>query len=634
MEFIFKDRRFWPLFWTQFLGAMNDNFFKNAVVMLITYKSIEMMGLSSASLVAMAGGVFIFPFFLFSATAGQIADRYEKADIIRYTKISELIIMAIAGLGFYLDSYALLMVVLFFMGAQSAFFGPLKYGIIPNLLKEDEIVTGNAYIGGGTFLAILIGTIFGGLATTVEWANQVIGIGVIFVAFIGILTSKKVINVNNATPDIKVDYTFIKPTIDIMRLTKNNKNVFYAVLGISWFWFLGAAILSVLPALVKDVFSGDQTVGTVFLATFTVGMGLGSFICNKLSNKRVEVGMVPLAAVGMTIFLLDLFYVGHTWTMKSEVLVGVSEFLKIDNAFRAFMDLFIISIFGGMFIIPQFAFIQTRAGEHEVSRIIAGNNIWNTIFMVVAAVLIMVMNGAGISIPKILGIFALINLGFSFFLYFKAYTEETLRFIGQVLSYLFYDLEIEGKHNIPKNGGAIIACNHVSYVDWLLVMAVAPRPVRFVIDHIYYNKPGMSFWYDQARLIPIATRKESEETLNRAFDRIAANLESGQCLGIFPEGYLTKNGKMRSFQPGISRIVKKTPAPVIPMAIDGLWGSFFSHSNRGPLKGLPTFKRRKVKITIGAPIAPENLDLKDLELKIHAHLSIQNTDFIMVEGEQ
>lgn len=634
MEFIFKDRRFWPLFWTQFLGAMNDNFFKNAVVMLITYKSIEMMGLSSASLVAMAGGVFIFPFFLFSATAGQIADRYEKSDIIRYTKISELIIMIIAGIGFYIDSYSLLMVVLFFMGAQSAFFGPLKYGIIPNLLKTDEIVTGNAYIGGGTFLAILIGTIFGGLATTISWANQVIGIGVIFVAIIGIITSKKVMKVNNATTDIKVDYTFIKPTFDIMKLTKNNRNVFYAVLGISWFWFLGAAILSVLPSLVKDTFYGDQAVGTFFLATFTVGMGLGSFLCNKYSNKRVEVGMVPLSAIGMSIFLLDLFYVGHSWSYFGPELMNINQFLTVNNSFRAFFDLFVVSTFGGMFIIPQFAFIQTRSSEHEVSRIIAGNNIWNTIFMVSAAVIIMVLNGMGVTIPKILGIFAIINIAFSFFLYFKAYTEETLRLIGQILSHLFYDLEIEGEHNIPSEGGAIIACNHVSYVDWLIIMAVAPRPVRFVIDHSYYNKPGMSFWYDQARLIPIATRKESEATLNAAFDRISSNLKEGRCLGIFPEGYLTKDGKMRSFQPGIVRIVKHNPVPVIPMAIDGLWGSFFSHANKGALRGFPVPRRRKVKITIGSPISPEELELKDLELKIHAHLKIQNEDFVMIKGEQ
>lgn len=625
LEFIFKDRRFWPLFWTQFLGAMNDNFFKNALVMLITYKSISLMGLSSASVVAMAGGVFIFPFFLFSATAGQIADRYEKATVIRYTKISEFLIMFVAALGFYFDSYQMLMFVLFCMGAQSAFFGPLKYGILPNLLKTEELVTGNAFVGGGTFLAILIGTIFGGLATTIEGASVVIGIGILLVSFIGILTSKKVINVNNADESIKVDYTFIKPTIDIIKLTAKNKKVFYSVLGISWFWFLGAAILSVLPGLVKDYFYGDQSVGTLFLATFTIGMGLGSFFCNKLSFKRVEVGMVPLAALFMGIFLFDMYLVGDSWQGASKELLSITGYLAEENSIRALIDLLLVSAFGGMFIIPQFAYIQHETPENEVSRIIAGNNIWNTIFMVVAAVLIMVMDSMGMTIPKILGIFAFVNIIFSFIIYYFVYSEEALRFLGWIIAKVLYKVEVKGRENMPQDGPYVIASNHVSFVDWILVMSVCPRPVRFVIDHTYYNAPMGPFWFDQARLIPIATRRESPEVLATAYEEMSKALEENHILGIFPEGYLTRNGKMRAFQPGLTKIIRRNPVPVIPLAIDGLWGSFFSHSGKGPLKGLPSiFKRRKVKLTIGEPMLPDQLDMKILETKIHAHLEINH----------
>lgn len=616
LKLISSDRRFWPLFWTQFLGALNDNFFKNAIVMLITYRTVSFAGVGPSSLVALAGGVFIFPFFLFSATAGQMADRYEKSTMIRATKISELLIMFLAGVGLYLDHYGLLFIVLFCMGAQSAFFGPLKYGIIPHLLKTDrELVTGNAFVAGGTFVSILLGTIAGGLASMSSRSTIFVAAGVIFVSFLGILTSFKINKVNNQMKDIQVDFTLLISTWTIMKLTLREKGTFKAILGVSWFWFLGAAILSILPPLVKDYLHGSSAVATIFLAIFTIGMGSGAYLCDRLSGERVEVGMVPLAGFGMALFLVDMGWCSGYWPFESVALMGVKEFFKHFESWRLVIDLFLVSMFGGLFIIPQMCFIQKTTNKNELSRTIAGNNIWNTIFMVGAALLIMGLYSLNISAPSILIILGVLSLVAGIFL-FANYSEWVWRFIGHFLAKSFYRIEVIGAENIPLKGGVILASNHVSYIDWMLLMSCVARPIRFVIDHRFYYAKGARFWFDQARLIPIATKKENELLMNEAFDRMVKDLDEGNILGIFPEGFVTRDGNIRRFQPGIKKIALRSQAVVVPVAICGLWGSFFDHSGKGPLRGAGLFRRRKISIKIARPIIPENFELKELELKI------------------
>jgi len=611
-KLISTDRRFSPLFWTMFLGALNDNFFKNALVIIIAYKGITLMGLSAQSLVAMAGGIFILPFFLFSATAGQLSDKFSKSTLVKYTKITEFLIMLVAALGFYTDNFYILLSTLFLMGTQSSFFGPLKYGIIPQLIKREELVSGNAAIGGGTFLAILIGTIIGGLAVTTESNSLVISVGILSVSALGILTSLFMKKVDPVDEGVKPDFTFFKPTFDIIKLTIKDKLIFNTCMGISWFWFLGAAILSLLPNLCKDIFHSSEGVGTVFLASFTLGMGTGSFFAEKLSQKRPEMGMVPLAALGMSIFLLDMSYSAMIFQYESSVpLYTASEFFQQNYSIRALIDLFLVSIFGGMFIIPQFTFLQDYTPRNILSRIIAGNNIWNAIFMVTAAIFIMLLSGSGVSIPWIFFILALINIFYSIYIYSQN-TGRTLRFNFWLLSKLFYKVEIVGRENIPETGAVVIASNHVSFVDWIMVMAACPRPVRFIIDHAYYYKTGFTFWLKQAHLIPIATRRESPELLNNAFQHIEDGLKDGHVIGLFPEGWITRDGKLRKFQPGIKKIVSMQPTVVVPMVIDGLWGSFFSFEGKGVLKGF-RLSKRKVKLRILPPLDSKEFDFKELE---------------------
>jgi 1-acyl-sn-glycerol-3-phosphate acyltransferase len=609
MEFrlstLLSDRRFWPLFWTQFLGALNDNFFKNALVILITYKSITLYGLGSGLLVAAAGGIFIFPFFIFSATAGQIADRYEKSKVIFVTKVTELLVMLLASVGFFTENYLLLMIVLFLMGAQSAFFGPLKYGIIPHLLNKDELVQGNAFVGGGTFLAILIGTILGGLVVTMDNYFPFLAGGLCGLAALGILSSTSLRKVGNANPEVKIDYTLFKPSWEILKMTAANKMVFKTIIGISWFWFLGAGILSLLPVMSKNVLFGGEKVGTMFLATFTIGMGVGSMLSDKFSKKTVEIGMVAPAALLLSLFMMDMFWVGDHWAGagNAENLLGVKEFFQQNNSIRIFFDLFMISVFGGMYIIPQMTFVQEGSDPKELSRIISGNNIINALFMVSAAVMIMLLHSFKVTVPTQFGILAAINLAMSFWLYY-IHSERTVRFVMQIISHTFYKVEIHGYENIPKDGAVILATNHVSYIDWVFIMAASPRPVRFIIDNAFYSLPMGKFWFSQARLIPIATRKESAEVLEKAFKNISDNIREGHCLGIFPEGWITRDGEMRKFQPGLIKILSNDPVSVVPVTLKGLWGSIFSYEGGKVIFKFPKTLRRTVVVHVGQPIKP------------------------------
>lgn len=604
---LLKDRRFFPLFWTQFLGALNDNFFKNALVILLTYQSVSIFGLNSSMLVALAGGVFIFPFFIFSATAGQIADRYEKSDLIRLTKTFELIIMLISVVGLLSESYEILFVTLFLMGTQSAFFGPLKYGILPYAVKRDELVQANCYVSMGTFLAILIGTILGGIGASFENYKITISIGIIFYAILGIIFSKKINPVGSDNSNIKVDYTLALSTWKILRLTFRSKKMLHTIWGISWFWFLGAAILSLIPTFAKEIIGGQESVGTLFLAMFTLGMGTGSLIVGKISKGKVELGLAALSALFMSFFLLDLGYCSFKWSSNTVELLSLSEFISQDYSYRIIIDLFMFSVFGGGYIVPQMTYLQDETDKSFLSRAIGANNIWNALFMVSAAIFIIVLNDQGVS--KLFIILAILNLIASIVVFYK-YPEQTLRLMQEFLVGRFYKIDLQGEFKVPEDKSCIIAINHLSFIDWLFINAISPRSVRFVIDYSYYKKiPKIfSFVLRHVGMIPIATRRESEEVLKMAFEGVQEAVNAGDYIGIFPEGFISRDQELGKMKPGISKIVRENNVGVIPVAISGLWGSWFSFGGKKPFAGMPTFRKRKVKIVVGSYISPDNFE--------------------------
>jgi MFS family permease len=428
---LLTERRFWPLFWTQFLGAFNDNLFKNALVILVAYRSMTILGLESGTIVVACAGIFIFPFFLFSATAGQLADRFPKWRLIRWVKIWEIGVMALAGAGFATDNLALLLTVLFLMGMQSTFFGPAKYAILPELLDEETLVGGNALVAMATFLAILLGTITGGLviAGGEQWVSR-LGLMVVTVAVLGFLTSLYIKKLPAANPDLPVNFNPVTPTIEIIRVARHVRPVFISILAVSWFWFLGASFLSLLPNFSKDVLIGGETVVTLCLATFCVGIGTGSMLCGLFSRGRLEIGLVPLGAIGISLFAIDLARSG--WGFGAPVageLSTAAQFLQAQGGIRVLLDLFMIAVFSGFYTVPLMTFIQQRSASEERSRVIAGNNILNALLMVMSSLILVGMLAVPVSIPGVFLILGLLN-GIVALCIFTAMPEFWKRFVA------------------------------------------------------------------------------------------------------------------------------------------------------------------------------------------------------------
>jgi 1-acyl-sn-glycerol-3-phosphate acyltransferase len=616
---LLRTRRFSALFWTQFAGAFNDNLLKNALVILIAYRSLTVLGLAPGTLVALSAGIFILPFFAFSATAGQLADRFPKYRLVRAVKIAEVGIMAIAAAGFRSEELWLLLAALFLMGVHSSVFGPVKYSILPELLTADELVGGNALVETGTFLAILLGTIGGGAAVAFGATGlTVLGVALLAVAVAGVVAAFLVPPAPASNPGLRIDANPVRPTLESYRLTRKTRSVFLSVLGASWFWFFGSIILSLLPTYCRDVLHAGENVVTLFLALFCVGIGVGSLLCERLSGRKVELGLVPLGSLGMTIFAADLFLTGVPATSTaaaSGALLDVRQFLGSWAGVRIAADLALLALFCGFYIVPLSTFIQERTEAAERSRIIAGQNILSAAFMVLASLVLAGLLAVHLSVPRIFLVLTVLNAAVAVYIY-KVIPEFTFRFMAWLVASVVYRMQVRGREHIPAEGPAVLVCNHVSFVDWLVIASASRRPVRFVMYHGFIKIPLIGWFFRDAKVIPIASAREDAATMRIAFDRIAAELAAGELVCIFPEGKLTADGELAPFRPGIERIVARTPVPVIPMAIRGMWGSFFSR-HAGKQFRRP-FRRvwSRIELVIGAPVTPDVVSAADLARRV------------------
>ncbi|MCX6118165.1 MAG: MFS transporter [Proteobacteria bacterium] len=581
------------------------------------------MGLPASQIVVLAGGIFILPFFLFSATSGQLADKYEKSKLIRIIKFTEIVIMAIASLGFLTSHFELLLVSLFLMGVHSTAFGPLKYSILPQHLNENEVVGGNALIEAGTFLAILFGTIAGGIIISIpENGALYLSIGIIVTAIAGLGTSYLIPVAEPSSQDIPINWNPIKPTIQILKMAKENENVFYSIMAISWFWFFGAAFLSLFPIYAKSVLSADQSVITLLLATFSVGVAFGSLLCEAMSRKRLELGLVPFGSIGMSIFAMDLYFAGVPLLDKLDVGQSLHTYLTIVQTFegrRIIFDLFSLATFSGFFIVPLYTYIQIKTPEALRSRIVAANNIYNAIFMVVSSLVLMIVMHFGLAPHEVFFVLGCMNAIVATYIYFFM-PEFLLRFYAWCIAHVMYRMTITGHHKIPAEGPAILVCNHVTFVDWLILAAGIRRPARFVMDHSFYKGWLLRTILNQAKVIPIASAKESQENQDRAFDKIKEELAKGEFVCIFPEGKITYDGELNVFKTGIERMIKSSPVPVIPMAMHNLWGSYFSRKGGGAIKKLPRRFWSAISLEIGDPIPAVDVTAVKLQVIVQGML--------------
>lgn len=615
-ENLLGTRRFGPFFWTQTLGAFNDNVFKNALVILVSF---GIAGLSQDQInlyVNLAAGLFILPFFLFSATAGQLAEKHEKSRLIRWIKLAEIGIMLLGVVGLYLGHVPFLLAVLFLMGAQAAVFGPVKYSILPQALHPSELITGNAWVEAATFLAILLGTMLGGWLIAQSFGLAGVSAVVVGVAVLGYVAARAIPDAPAAAPALKINWNAFTETGRNIAFLRGNRTVFLSVLGISWFWFYGATFLAQLPNWTKLNLGGNEEVVTVLLTVFSLGIGLGSLLCERLSGHKVEIGLVPLGSIGLSLFGIDLYFAAPGNATATGL--GAAAWLAQPGSVRLLIDLTLIGVSGGLFIVPLYALIQTRSEASHRSRIIAGNNILNAAFMVASAILAIVLLKAGLNIPQLFLAAAILNAGVAVFIY-SLVPEFLMRFMAWMLIRVLYRIRVSGLENIPEEGPAIVVCNHVSFVDALIVGGSVRRPLRFVMYHKIFKVPVMNFMFRTARAIPIAPFKEDPVMLERAYEEIDRALKNGEIIGLFPEGGLTPDGDIQPFKPGIEKILARTPVPVVPLAVRGLWGSMWSRlDTRMRRARLPRRFRAEIELIGDAPIAPDGLTAAALEAKVRA----------------
>ena len=609
-------RRFGPFFWTQFLGALNDNLFKNALVILFAFQ-VSGAVFSTNTLVNLSTGLLTLPFFLFSVTAGQLADKVEKSRIIRVVKLFEIAIMLLGALGLHLHSVPLLLGVVFLMGTHSAVFGPVKYSILPQHLHEDELVGGNALVQMGTFVAILLGTILGGgLVSIAARGETVVSVTVVSLAVGGWLASRWVPSAPSQATELRLHWSPLRETLRAIGFARENRTVFLSILGISWFWFYGALFLAQFPGLTREVLGGSEGVATLLLALFSVGVALGCILCERLSGRTVELGLVPLGSIGLTLFALDLFFATRGMAPAGPPILWC-PFLASAGHWRVLADLMLIGAFGGFFIVPLQALVQQRSEPSRRSRIIAGNNILGSLFIVLAAVLGIVLRDTGLGIPQLILVTALVNAAVAVYIY-TLIPEFLMRFLVWLLVHTIYRMRTRGMENLPEEGAAVLVSNHVSFVDALVIAAACRRPIRFVMDHNYFHLPVLNFFCRTVRAIPIASRREDPKIVEQAFDAVARALEEGSLVCVFPEGRLTSNGDLGPFRPGIERVVARTPAPVVPMALRGLWGSFFSRKD-GRAMSRP-FRRvsSRIECVCGEPVPAAQVTAAVLQERVAA----------------
>lgn len=607
-------RRFGPFFWTQFLGAFNDNLYKNALVVMLTFQTASWTQLAPETLANLAAGLFILPFFLFSATAGQFADKYDKAWLTRLVKLLEIVVMGVAALGFYLHSLAVLLAALFLMGLQSALFGPVKYAILPQHLAEHELVGGNALVESGTFVSILIGTLAGGLLAGSGLSPAWIAGVAIVVAAAGYAASCGIPPAPPPSPSLRLNLNPVTQTWRSMAFARENRAVFLAIIGISWFWLYGALLLAQFPVFARNVLGGNESLVTTMLAIFTVGIGTGSMLCEKLSGRHVEVGLIPFGAIGLTLFGAHLALVSPVQPAGAPL--PLAEVLANGPGWRVLFDLFAIGASGGFFVVPLYVLMQSRSAPEHRARIIAANNILNALFMVVGAVTAGGLLALGLSIPALFGVAAVVNALVVWFVC-RQVPEHFVRLIASLLIHSGYRLGKHGLDHIPDTGPAVLVCNHVSFIDAVVLMAAVRRPIRFVMDYSIYNARGANVVFRAVKTIPIATAKEDPAIKETAFVLAAEALRNGDLIGLFPEGKITRDGELNTFRYGVQRIVSETPVPVIPMALRGLWGSFFSR-RYGPAMRVPSCIRlfRKIAVVAGEPVPPEKADPDYLKTRV------------------
>jgi 1-acyl-sn-glycerol-3-phosphate acyltransferase len=609
---LLRQRRFAPFFWTQFLGAGNDNLFKFALTVMVTFQ-VRISWLPPELAGLAIGALFILPFLLFSATSGQLADKHDKASLIRFVKWFEIAVMALAGWGFVQHDAVVLLACVFLMGLHSTLFGPEKFAYLPQHLNERELTGGNGMVEMGTFVAILLGNVAGGLLISVPGQGaHYVAWACMGIAALGRLLAQAVPASPSSDPGLRINLNPFTETWRNLKLANRNIVVYRSLLGISWMWFFGSVFLSQFPSFAKDVLHGDEQVASLLLVVFSLGIGIGSLLCEVLSRRHVEVGLVPLGVIGMSVFSIDLYFASRGLPPSTTMTLGA--FLQQHAHWRVMADLALLALFAGLYSVPMYALIQLRSQPSHRARIIAANN---TLFMIVSSIGVAAMLKLHATIPQVFLVVGVLNVVVALYI-FLLLPEYLLRFFAFILTRCIYRFRITGEEHIPTAGAALLVSNHVSFIDAMLLMGASPRPVVFIMDHRIFRTPVLGWMFRLLKAVPIAPQRENPAIYEQAFARCAQALDDGDLVCIFPEGAITRDGGLGEFKGGVMKLVERNPVPVVPMALKNLWGSFFSRIENGTAMVKP-FRRglwSRVDLAVGTPVPAAEVSPQGLRERV------------------
>jgi 1-acyl-sn-glycerol-3-phosphate acyltransferase len=607
-------QRFGPYLLTQSLLAFTDTLYARALVVPVVRQTRHLPEADTGALVILAAGLYVLPWLFVAAVLAQFGDRLDKAHLIRLATLLQIPIMLAAAAGFHLGSLGLLLAVLFALGARTALSEPLKYAILPQHLRQSELVGGDALTVSATFAAILLGTLAGALLFELPHGMELLSFTLAGVASLAWAASRAIPRAPPPGPVPRLNRNPFTELVRNLRALGGDRTLFLSVLGIGWFWFVAVIHFTQLPEFARANLGGGEQEAVVLLTLYTLGIATGALLCEWLSSHKVEIGLVPFGSIGLTLFTLDLFFAAPVAHLSREAMAGLAQ---TPANWRVPADVFLAGVSGGLFIVPLYALVQLRAEPAWRTRIFAGSIILNAAFMIMSGAMAIAILRTGLSIPQLFLATALLNALVAVYIY-TLVPEYLMRFIVWILIHIAYRLRTTGLDNIPEQGAAVLVCNHVSYVDAVIIGGCVRRPVRFVIYNRIYHIPLLNFIFRTARAIPIAPAREDPMLVRRAYDKIDEALAAGEIVCIFPEGQITRDGELKPFRRGIERIIRTNPVPVIPMALCGLWGSFFSHRGGPAMRRLPRGSWSRIALRVGTPVAPGAVTITGLHDRVLA----------------
>ncbi|MFK8039859.1 MAG: MFS transporter [Rickettsiaceae bacterium] len=594
---LLKDIRFLPLFIVQACGCFNDSIMKNALIIMITYKlSCQFSGYAKF-LVLLANAAFIIPFVLFASIAGYFADKFERKYIVNIIKACEILIVCLAIYGFNNNDVICLFIAICLMGVHSTFFGPIKYALLPDHLNSNELLMANGLIEASTFITILLGTLIGGLYT--NFPNFVI-ISMLCTSIVGLLSSVVLPKSNNYNSNLRIKFNIIRDTSEMISYAYHKKQLYLSILAISWFWFIGATILAQIPSLVKDILVADENVANLFLAVFSIGVGAGSLGCTKIFGHKINTQFIFLAAFGISLFCIDLFFASRisAANYKPDELRSILIFLSKVHNWRIVIDLFGMAVIGGIYLVPLFAVMQYFTSPSHRSRVIAINNLINSLFMVASTVILSALFYFNFSVPSAILFISICNIFVSYIIYKLTPEADNVlhycfKWIFRILFDFLYKIEINGISNFHKAGKrVVIIANHVSYIDPALIATYLPEKVSFVINKTQSERWWVRPFLKLSKTFPIDFGN------SLTIKALICEIKKHNKIVIFPEGRISTTGSLMKVYEGPGMIADKADAAILPIRIDGSQFTHFSKmKNILKIRLLP-----KIVITILPPV--------------------------------